>query len=146
VSRTKGWFVRDYACHGKRRSLRLALAFYLSIPWAWLDTRPHTEAPVEDPARRPGQCNLTDCWPPTKVNIPKHHSESQLGSVAISFGGSKESAAFAEIVSMGGINSEVKKKLIETIGAILQKNLSIPTTRFFLKVYDTTAGRNVSKL
>ncbi|KAK9289537.1 hypothetical protein L1049_007693 [Liquidambar formosana] len=68
------------------------------------------------------------------------------GSVAISFGGNKEPAAFAEIVSMGGINSEVKKKLIAEIGTILQAKLSIPTSRFFLKVYDTTAGRKTSKL
>lgn len=46
------------------------------------------------------------------------------GSVQISFGGNKEPAAFAEIVSMGGINSEVKKNLILTIGTILQDKLS----------------------
>jgi phenylpyruvate tautomerase len=68
------------------------------------------------------------------------------GSVEISFAGSKEPAAYAEIVSMGGINSEVKKKLIATIGTILQSKLSIPRTRFFLKVYDTTVGRNYSKI
>ncbi|KAA8517713.1 hypothetical protein F0562_015187 [Nyssa sinensis] len=68
------------------------------------------------------------------------------GSVAISFGGNKEPAAFAEIVSMGGINSEVKRNLIATIGTILQNKLSIPRARFFLKVYDTTMGRNISKM
>ncbi|CAL5422834.1 unnamed protein product [Camellia sinensis] len=68
------------------------------------------------------------------------------GSVAISFGGNKEPAAFAEIVSMGGINSEVKKKLIVEIGKILQKKLSIERSRFVLKVHDTTAGRKNSKM
>ena len=68
------------------------------------------------------------------------------GSVAISFEMNKTPAAYAEIVSMGGINSDVKKKLIATIGTILQSKLSVPRTRFFLKVYDTTAGRNYSKL
>ncbi|CAK9136692.1 unnamed protein product [Ilex paraguariensis] len=68
------------------------------------------------------------------------------GSVAISFGGNKEPAAFAEIVSMGGINSEVKRNLIATIGTILQNKLSIPRARFFLKVYDTTMGRNNSRM
>ncbi|KAF7825485.1 macrophage migration inhibitory factor-like protein [Senna tora] len=68
------------------------------------------------------------------------------GSVAISFEGNKEPAAYAEIVSMGGINSEVKRKLIATLGSILQSKLSIPTTRFFLKVFDTTLFRNNSKL
>ncbi|KAA8517472.1 hypothetical protein F0562_017765 [Nyssa sinensis] len=68
------------------------------------------------------------------------------GSVSISFGGNKEAAAFAEIVSMGGINSEVKRKLIATIGSILEKKLCIPRSRFFLKVFDTTVGRNNSKM
>ncbi|KAB1224498.1 hypothetical protein CJ030_MR2G016387 [Morella rubra] len=68
------------------------------------------------------------------------------GSVDISFGGSKDAAAYAEIVSMGGINSQVKKELIATIGTILQSKLSIPRNRFFLKVYDTTFGRNSSRL
>ncbi|XP_054785112.1 uncharacterized protein LOC129291657 [Prosopis cineraria] len=68
------------------------------------------------------------------------------GSVQISFEGNKEPAAYAEIVSMGGIDSQVKKKLIASIGSILQSKLSIPRTRFFLKVFDTTAFRNASKL
>ncbi|PON42480.1 Macrophage migration inhibitory factor [Parasponia andersonii] len=63
------------------------------------------------------------------------------GSVAISFGGNKDRAAYAEVVSMGGINSAVKKELISALGSILQSKLSIPRTRFFLKVFDTTAGR-----
>ncbi|KAM7265583.1 hypothetical protein ACFE04_003266 [Oxalis oulophora] len=63
------------------------------------------------------------------------------GSVAISFGGNKEAAAYAELVSMGGINKQVKRNLIFTIGTILQDSLSIPRERFFLKVYDTTGGR-----
>ncbi|KAL1368758.1 hypothetical protein HN51_022902 [Arachis hypogaea] len=68
------------------------------------------------------------------------------GSVPITFEGNKEPAAYAEIVSMGGINKEVKKKLIATIGTILQSKLSIPRTRFFLKVFDTTAFRSNSKM
>ncbi|KAL9303723.1 hypothetical protein ACSQ67_020986 [Phaseolus vulgaris] len=68
------------------------------------------------------------------------------GSVPISFEGNKEPAAYAEIVSMGGINSEVKKNLIYSIGTILQNNLSIPRTRFFLKVFDTTVFRTKSKM
>ncbi|OMO97677.1 Macrophage migration inhibitory factor [Corchorus olitorius] len=68
------------------------------------------------------------------------------GSVGISFNGNKDPAAYAEVVSMGGINTEVKRNLIATLGTILEQNLSIPRTRFFLKVFDTTAGRNISKL
>lgn len=64
------------------------------------------------------------------------------GSVPISFEGNKEAAAYAEVVAMGGINSEVKRKLIATLGSILQSKLCIPRTRFFLKVFDTTVFRN----
>ncbi|CAI8601130.1 unnamed protein product [Vicia faba] len=60
------------------------------------------------------------------------------GSVPLMFGQNKEPAAYGELVAMGGINSKVKKELIHTIGTILEKNLSIPRTRFFLKVFDTT--------
>ncbi|MED6141056.1 hypothetical protein PIB30_099581 [Stylosanthes scabra] len=67
-------------------------------------------------------------------------------SVPISFEGNKKAAAYAEIVSMGGINSEVKRNLIATIGTILENHLSIPRTRFFLKVFDTTAFRTNSKM
>nr|XP_009760484.1 PREDICTED: macrophage migration inhibitory factor homolog [Nicotiana sylvestris]XP_016446151.1 PREDICTED: macrophage migration inhibitory factor homolog [Nicotiana tabacum] len=68
------------------------------------------------------------------------------GSLDISFGGNKEPAAFAEIVSMGGIDSDVKRNLIATLGTILHNRFSIPRTRFFLKVYDTTMPRKQSKL
>ncbi|XP_057983347.1 uncharacterized protein LOC131168129 [Malania oleifera] len=68
------------------------------------------------------------------------------GSVAIRFGGNKEPAAFAEIVSMGGINSEVKRKLIAAIGTILESKLSIPPSRFVLKVHDTTAGKSKNNI
>lgn len=68
------------------------------------------------------------------------------GSVAISFGGNREPAAYAEIVSMGGVDSAVKKRLIATLGSLLEDKLSIPRTRFFLKVYDTTIAKKISKL
>ncbi|CAI9758867.1 unnamed protein product [Fraxinus pennsylvanica] len=68
------------------------------------------------------------------------------GSVALTFGGNKEPAALAEIVSMGGINTEVKRKLIATLGLILENKLYIPRARFVLKVFDTTTGRQNSKL
>ena len=68
------------------------------------------------------------------------------GSLDITLAGSKEPAAYGELVSIGGINSQVKKALIDAIARTLQANLSVPRTRFFLKVYDTTAGRRDSKL
>lgn len=68
------------------------------------------------------------------------------GSLAITFGGNKDPAVYAEIISMGGITRAVKKELISTLGAILQDKLSVPPARFILKVFDTTAHRIYSKL
>ncbi|KAF8006062.1 hypothetical protein BT93_K0377 [Corymbia citriodora subsp. variegata] len=68
------------------------------------------------------------------------------GSLDISLVGNRELAAYGEIVSIGGINSQVKKRLIDLIASILQTNPSVPRTHFFLKVYDTTTGRVPSKL
>ncbi|KVI11194.1 macrophage migration inhibitory factor homolog [Cynara cardunculus var. scolymus] len=68
------------------------------------------------------------------------------GSVAISFERNKEPAAYAEIISMGGITSETKKKLIFQLGTILLEKLSIPRTRFFVKVFDTTMATKYAKL
>ncbi|GAB2298787.1 hypothetical protein Dimus_032865 [Dionaea muscipula] len=63
------------------------------------------------------------------------------GSVAISFGGTKEPAAFAELLSMGGIDSDVKRKLISSIGDILENHLSIPKARFFCHVVNVKSSK-----
>ncbi|CAN6576062.1 unnamed protein product [Malus baccata var. baccata] len=59
------------------------------------------------------------------------------GSVPISFGGTEEPAAYGELVSIGGLNPDVNKKLSAAIAAILETKLSVPKSRFFLKFYDT---------
>ncbi|GAB2231488.1 hypothetical protein Droror1_Dr00010496 [Drosera rotundifolia] len=63
------------------------------------------------------------------------------GSVPIFFGGTKEPAAFAELLSMGGINSDIKKELISIVGSILEDHLSIPKTRFFCHVIDIKSSK-----
>ncbi|CAN8278803.1 unnamed protein product [Cochlearia groenlandica] len=68
------------------------------------------------------------------------------GSVEIVFGGNKEAAAYAEIVSMGGITKLIKKQLISKVGSILQYHFSIHPTRFIFKVFDITALPIPSKL
>ncbi|CAN6897311.1 unnamed protein product, partial [Brassica oleracea] len=75
------------------------------------------------------------------------------GSIEIVFGGNKEAAAYAEIVSMGGITKQVKTQLIATVGSILHSHfsirlisLSINPTRFILKVFDMQALPLPSKL
>ncbi|GAB4857295.1 hypothetical protein Ancab_015203 [Ancistrocladus abbreviatus] len=63
------------------------------------------------------------------------------GSVPLSFAGTKEPAAFAELLSMGGIDSDVKRKLISTVGGILEDHLSIPKTRFFCHVVNIKSSK-----
>lgn len=62
------------------------------------------------------------------------------GSVPIAFGGTEQPAAYGELVSIGGLNPDVNKKLSAAIAAILETKLSVPKSRFFLKFYDTKAS------
>nr|8AP3_A Chain A, MIF homologue [Arabidopsis thaliana]8AP3_B Chain B, MIF homologue [Arabidopsis thaliana]8AP3_C Chain C, MIF homologue [Arabidopsis thaliana] len=59
------------------------------------------------------------------------------GSVPMSFGGTEDPAAYGELVSIGGLNADVNKKLSAAVSAILETKLSVPKSRFFLKFYDT---------
>lgn len=62
------------------------------------------------------------------------------GSVPISFGGSEQPAAYGELVSIGGLNPDVNKKLSAAIASILETKLSVPKSRFFLKFHDSKAS------
>lgn len=62
------------------------------------------------------------------------------GSVPMAFGGTEQPAAYGELVSIGGLNADVNKKLSAAIASILESKLSIPKSRFFLKFYDTKAS------
>ncbi|KAI4318959.1 hypothetical protein MLD38_032611 [Melastoma candidum] len=59
------------------------------------------------------------------------------GSIPVAFGGTEQPAAYAELVSVGGLSPDVNKKLSAAISAILETKLSVPKSRFFLKFYDT---------
>ncbi|KAE9603138.1 putative intramolecular oxidoreductase [Lupinus albus] len=59
------------------------------------------------------------------------------GSVPVSFGGTEQPAAYGELVSIGGLNPDVNKKLSAEIASILETKLSVPKSRFFLKFYDS---------
>ena len=59
------------------------------------------------------------------------------GSVPMAFGGTQEPAAYGELVSIGGLNPDVNKKLSAGIASILESKLSIPKGRFYLKFYDS---------
>lgn len=62
------------------------------------------------------------------------------GSVPIAFGGTQQPAAYGELVSIGGLNPDVNKKLSAGIANILETKLSVPKSRFFLKFYDSKAS------
>lgn len=59
------------------------------------------------------------------------------GSVPMAFGGTEDPAAYGELVSIGGLNSDVNKKLSAAIASTLETKLSVPKSRFYLKFYDT---------
>ncbi len=62
------------------------------------------------------------------------------GSIPIAFGGTEQPAAYGELVSIGGLNPDVNKKLSAAIATVLETKLSVPKSRFFLKFYDTKAS------
>ncbi|RYR27040.1 hypothetical protein Ahy_B02g061365 [Arachis hypogaea] len=68
------------------------------------------------------------------------------GSVPIAFGGNEQPAAYGELVSIGGLNADVNKKLSAGIASILENKLSVPKSRFFLKFYDTKASASESRI
>uniref|UniRef100_A0A0D9XW21 Protein DETOXIFICATION n=1 Tax=Leersia perrieri TaxID=77586 RepID=A0A0D9XW21_9ORYZ len=59
------------------------------------------------------------------------------GSVPMAFGGTQDPAAYGELVSIGGLNPDVNKKLSAAIASILESKLSVPKKRFYLKFYDS---------
>ncbi|KAL0410271.1 UNVERIFIED_CONTAM: Macrophage migration inhibitory factor [Sesamum latifolium] len=59
------------------------------------------------------------------------------GGVPISFGGTEEPAAYGELISIGGLGPSVNAKLSATIAEILQTKLSIESSRFYIKFYDS---------
>jgi hypothetical protein len=58
------------------------------------------------------------------------------GGVPMSFGGTEEPAAYAELVSIGGINPANNKKVSAAISEIFEAKLSVPSSRFYIKFYD----------
>lgn len=70
------------------------------------------------------------------IGKPEAYVMVQLkGSVAISFGGTEEPAAYGELVSIGGLGSDTNKKLSAAIATALEK-ITVPKSRFYIKFYD----------
>jgi len=71
------------------------------------------------------------------IGKPEAYVMVQLkGSVAISFGGTEDPAAYGELVSIGGLGSDTNKKLSAAIATILETKLSVSKSRFYIKFYD----------
>nr|GMC90129.1 macrophage migration inhibitory factor homolog isoform X2 [Ipomoea batatas] len=68
------------------------------------------------------------------------------GSVPLSFGGTEQPAAYGELVSIGGLNADVNKKLSAAIAEILESKLKVPKSRYFLKFYDSKASPSKSRI
>ncbi|KAA0037711.1 Macrophage migration inhibitory factor isogeny [Cucumis melo var. makuwa] len=83
---------------------------------------------------------------PGRVSASSYVMIVLKGSVPMSFGGNEQPAAYGELVSIGGLNPDVNKKLSGAIATILETKLSVPKSRFFLKFYDTKASPSESRV
>ena len=59
------------------------------------------------------------------------------GGVPIAFAGTEEPAAYGEVISIGGLGPSVNGKLSLAIAEIIQTKLSIDSSRFYIKFYDS---------
>ncbi|XP_020578523.1 macrophage migration inhibitory factor homolog [Phalaenopsis equestris] len=58
------------------------------------------------------------------------------GGQPIAFAGSEEPAAYAELLSIGGLGPSVNGKLSSALAELLQTKLSIDGSRFYIKFSD----------
>ncbi|KAK6120222.1 hypothetical protein DH2020_045913 [Rehmannia glutinosa] len=62
-------------------------------------------------------------------------------TVAKLIGKPEAPAAYGELLSIGGLNPDVNKKLSAAISNILETKLSVSKSRFYLKFYDTKVSK-----
>ena len=62
------------------------------------------------------------------------------GLVAISFGSTQKPTAYGELVSIGGLGSDTKKKLNAAIAATLERKFNVPKSHFYIKFYNVKVG------
>ena len=77
------------------------------------------------------------------VVLPQYVMVVLKGSVPMAFGGTQEPTAYGELVSIGGLNPGVNKKLSAGIASILESKLSVPKSRFYLKFYDSKVSSHL---
>ncbi|CAD6258791.1 unnamed protein product [Miscanthus lutarioriparius] len=71
------------------------------------------------------------------VVLPQYVMIVLKGSVPMAFGGTQEPAAYGKLVSIGGLDPDVNKKLSAGIASILESKLYVPESRFYLKFSDS---------
>jgi phenylpyruvate tautomerase PptA (4-oxalocrotonate tautomerase family) len=66
------------------------------------------------------------------IGKPERYVMITVTDAAMLMGGSEGPAAYADIRSIGGLNSAVNRKLSERVCALLKERLSIPPDRVYL--------------
>ncbi|CAI5475682.1 unnamed protein product [Closterium sp. Yama58-4] len=61
---------------------------------------------------------------------------SVKASIPMCFAGTEAPAAYAELISIGGLGPDTNKKLSAAISEILEAKLTVPPNRFYIKFYD----------
>ena len=71
---------------------------------------------------------------------PEQYVMIALHSSDILFGGQADAAAFADVRSIGGLDSETNARLAREVSQILHQALGIPPARVFLNFTNVEAG------
>lgn len=74
------------------------------------------------------------------IGKPESYVMITLKSGPIMMAGASESAAFADVRSIGGLGGGVNKSLAQKISALLQQELGIAGNRVFLNFTDVSAS------
>ncbi|KAJ3680893.1 hypothetical protein LUZ60_015382 [Juncus effusus] len=76
------------------------------------------------------------------IGKPKNYIMITItGSVPISFGGTEQPAAYGELISVGGMNPDLNRKLSSGISEILESRIRVSKSRFYLKFVDSKANQ-----
>ena len=74
------------------------------------------------------------------IGKPEQYVMITLQSSDILFGGQADAAAFADVRSIGGLDSETNARLAREVSQILHQALGIPPARVFLNFTNVEAG------
>lgn len=98
-----------------------------------------TSAPLSDAQRQellaPLSTIVAEC-----IGKPERYVMITVAEVAILMAGDGGPAAYADLRSIGGLNSEVNRQLSERICALLQERIGVPSDRVYLNFTSVTAA------